>query len=252
MIKKIINMAHRGFSGYYPENTMLAFRKAVETGCDGIETDLHMTKDGVIVICHDEKIDRTTDGTGFIGNYTYEELSKFDAGIKYGEHFKRERIPSIDEFLNYVKDKNLLINFELKNNIILYKELEKKVIQKVYDFGMERNIILSSFNHYSMIRVKEIDSSIKTGLLYEATLYKVDEYAEMVGADALHPFYPAIMDKIVVEDIKKKGIIINAYTVNDEEDMKKLIRLGIDGIITNYPDKLKKTIQNIGKMNVNL
>jgi Glycerophosphoryl diester phosphodiesterase len=242
MIKRSLNIAHRGFSGYYPENTMLAFRKAVEVGCDGIETDLHMTKDGVIVICHDEKIDRTTDGTGFILNYTYEELCKFDAGIKYGEQFKKERIPSIDEFLNYVKDKNLLINFELKNNIILYEELEQKVIQKVHEFKIEKNIILSSFNHYSMIRVKEIDNSIKTGLLYEATLYKVDEYAEMVGADALHPFYPAVMDNKIVEDIKKKGIMINAYTVNEEEDMKRLIALGIDGIITNYPDRLKKII----------
>jgi glycerophosphoryl diester phosphodiesterase len=239
-MKRTLNIAHRGFSGYYPENTMLAFRKAVEVGCDGIETDLHMTKDGVIVICHDEKIDRTTDGTGFIANYTYEELYKFDAGIKYGEQFKGERIPSIDEFLNYVKDKNLLINFELKNNIILYEELEKKVIQKVHEFKMEKNIILSSFNHYSMVRVKEIDSSIKTGLLYEATLYKVDEYGEMVGVDALHPFYPAVMDNKIVEDIKKKGFMINAYTVNEEEDMKRLIELGIDGIITNYPDRLKK------------
>lgn len=242
MIKKVLNIAHRGFSGYYPENTMLAFKKAVEAGCDGIETDLHMTKDGVIVICHDEKIDRTTDGTGFIVNYTYEELRKFDAGIKYGKQFKGERIPTIDEFLNYVKDKNLLINFELKNNIVLYEELEKKVIEKVHKFSMKKNIILSSFNHYSMIRVKEIDRSIKTGLLYAATLYKVEEYAQIVGADALHPFYPAVMDKKIVEDIKKKGIIINAYTVDEEEDMKKLIELGIDGIITNYPDILKKII----------
>lgn len=81
-------------------------------------------------------------------------------------------------------------------------------------------------------------------MLYEATLYKVDEYGEMVGADALHPFYPAVMDNKIVEDIKKKGFMINAYTVNEEEDMKRLIELGIDGIITNYPDRLKKINNN--------
>lgn len=243
-MKRSLNIAHRGFSGHYPENTMEAFRRAVEVGCDGIETDLHMTKDGVIVICHDEKIDRTTNGTGFIANYNYKELCKFDAGIKHGEQFKGERIPSIDEFLDYVRDKDLLINFELKNNIISYEEMEKKVIEKVYGFNMEKNVILSSFNHYSMIHAKQIDSSIKTGLLYQAIIYKIDEYVESVGADALHPFYPAVMNKNIVEDIKKKGIMINAYTVNEQEDMKSLIELGIDGIITNYPDKLKKVIEN--------
>lgn len=239
---KSLNIAHRGFSGLYPENTMKAFIEAVEIGCDGIETDLHMTKDGVIVLCHDEKIDRTTNGTGFISNYTYKELCNFDAGVKYGKQFKGERIPSIDEFLNYVKNKNLLINFELKNNIIFYEGLEKKVIEKVYEFNMEQNVIISSFNHYSMIGIKQIDSKIKTGLLCQAILYKVDEYVELVGADAIHPFYPTVMDKNIVADIKKKGLRINAYTVNEESHMKRLIELGIDGIITNYPDRLNKIL----------
>lgn len=241
-MNKSLNIAHRGFSGSYPENTMLAFKKAVEAGCDGIETDLHMTKDGVIVLCHDETIDRTTNGNGFIHEYTYKELCEFDAGIKYGAQFCGEKVPSIDEFLDYVKLKDIIVNFELKNNIIIYKELEKKVIDKIYEFNIEKNVILSSFNHYSMIRVKEIDSSIKTGLLYEATIYKVHEYAKLVGADALHPFYAAIMNENTIQDIKKKKIMINAYTVNEEKHMKKLIDLGIDGIITNYPDKLKKIL----------
>ncbi|MBC2582669.1 glycerophosphodiester phosphodiesterase [Clostridium sp. DJ247] len=243
-MNKSLNIAHRGFSGMYPENTMLAFKKAVEAGCNGIETDLHMTKDGVIVLCHDEKIDRTTNGTGLIADYTYEELCKFDAGIKFGQQFHGEKIPSIDEFLEYVKDKDILINLELKNNIIIYKELEKKIIDKIYEFQLEEKVILSSFNHYSMVKVKEYDSTIKTGLLYTATLYNVHEYAKSTGADALHPFFPAIMDRAIVSNIKENGIIINTYTVNEEKYMKKLISLGINGIITNYPDKLKKVLEN--------
>lgn len=241
-MKKSLNIAHRGFSGKYPENTMVAFKKAVEVGCDGIETDLHMTKDGIIVICHDETIDRTTNGRGFIHEYNYNELWKFDAGIKFHKEFEGEKIPSIDEFLDYVKDKNILINLELKNDVIHYDEMEKKVIEKVYEFKLENNVILSSFNHYSMIRAKEYDGSIKTGLLCAAALYNVHDYVKTVGADALHPFFPTLMDKGIVDCIKKSGIEINTYTVNEEKHMKKLIGMGVDGIITNYPDKLKKIL----------
>lgn len=243
-MKKSLNIAHRGFSGKFPENTMRAFTEAVTAGCDGIETDLHLTKDGVLVICHDETIERTTDGSGFIAEQNYIDLCKFDAGIKYGREFAKEKIPTLDELLEFVKGKALLINLELKNNIVNYKDMEEKVIQKIYDYKLEKNIILSSFNHYSMVKVKKIDPKIKTGLLYDASLYKVHEYAEKLKADAVHPFYPSVFDINIVKDIHKNGIAINTYTVNEEADMKKLIGLGIDGIITNYPDKLNNLLKS--------
>ncbi|PRR82675.1 glycerophosphodiester phosphodiesterase [Clostridium luticellarii] len=232
---KTLNIAHRGFSGMYPENTMLAFRKAVEIGADGIETDLHITKDGVIIICHDETINRTTDGTGFIEDYTYQELAKFNAG--HGE-----RIPNLDDLLDYMKDKNLLLNLELKNDIVHYKNLEKYTIDKIYKYGLEKNVIISSFNHYSMQKVKEYDSSIKTGLLYGSPIHNPGEYAKRVGADALHPLFSLVMDEDIIGDIKRNDILINTYTVNEESDMKRLIDLGVDGIITNYPNVLKELI----------
>lgn len=238
-MKRSLNIAHRGFSGKYPENTMMAFNEAIKAGCDGIETDLQMTKDGVIVICHDETINRTTDGEGYIVEYNYEDLRKVDAGIRFGQEFINERIPNLDEFFELVKYKNLFINLELKNNIIKYKNLEEEVIKKIYEYKLERNVILSSFNHYSMVKVKEIDNKIKTGLLYCANLYKVHDYAIGLKADALHPFYGAVMEEKIVKEIKGRGIMINTYTVNEEAHMKALINLGVDGIITNYPDKLK-------------
>jgi glycerophosphoryl diester phosphodiesterase len=244
VMKKSLNIAHRGFSGKYPENTMRAFIEAVKAGCDGIETDLHMTKDGVIVLCHDESIDRTTNNTGYIAQYDYKDLCKVDAGIKFGKDFINEKIPSLDEFFEFIKDKNLVINLELKNNIIPYKSLEEKVIHKIYEYKLEENVILSSFNHYSMVRVKEIDNNIKTGLLYFANLYNVHDYALSIKADAVHPFYRAIMDENIVRDIKNKGIMINTYTVNEETEMESLISLGVEGIITNYPDRLKKILND--------
>lgn len=243
-MKKVLNIAHRGFSGIYPENTMLAFQKAVEVQCDGIETDVQLTKDGVAIICHDEKLDRTTDGSGFIKNYTYLELSKLDAGMKKDHKFSRCRIPTLDEFLDYIKDKNMLINLELKNSIIQYGNIEEVVIDKVYKYGVQANCIISSFNHYSMVRCKQLDSSIKTGLLYDEILYHPEKYIEYVGADALHPNFQAVYSKEIVGNIKSKNIDINVYTVNKEEDMMNMINLGVDGIITNYPDRLKNMILN--------
>lgn len=240
---KSLNIAHRGFSGKYPENTMIAFQKAVEVGCDGVETDVHITKDGAIVICHDERVDRTTDGKGFIKDLTYNEIKKLYAGIKFGAEFQNSRIPDIDEFLDYFKDKNLLINIELKNGIINYENLEKRVIEKIYEYKLQDKVILSSFNHYSMKKVKDIDSNIKTGLLYAANLYNAEEYAEKVGADALHPYFPSVMDRNIVDNIKKSGIAINAFTVNEEKHMRILMELGIDGIITNYPDALANLLK---------
>lgn len=239
-MKKTLNIAHRGFAGIYPENTMRAFIGAVKAGCDGIETDVHMTKDGVLVICHDETIDRTTNGTGYINSYNYSDLSKFDAGIKCGQEFSEEKIPTLDDLFDFVKDKDLLINIELKNNIINYDGMEEKVIEKIYQYNLKDNVILSSFNHYSMLKVKEIDSDIKTGLLYMAGIFNVHEYAKRCKADAIHPIYLSVLDENIVKEIHRGGIAINAWTVNEESDMKKLIDLGIDGIITNYPNKLNE------------
>lgn len=242
---KSLNIAHRGFSGKYPENTMLAFKKAVEAGCDGIEIDVQLTKDGVAIICHDEKIDRTTNGTGFIKDYTYKQLLGFDAGIKYGKEFKCLTIPTLDEFLNYVKDKNLYIDIELKTGVILYDGIEEIVIKKINDYGIKDKTILSSFNHYSMVKCKAIDSTVKTGLLYAAGLYEPQRYARYVGADALHPLFYSVLNEQVVRNIKNANLLINTYTVNEETYMQKLMRLGVDGIITNYPDRLRKVLKGI-------
>jgi Glycerophosphoryl diester phosphodiesterase len=241
-MKRSLNIAHRGFSGKYPENTMIAFEEAVRAGCDGIETDLHMTKDGIIVICHDEKLDRTTDGKGFIVDYNYRELKQFNAGARFSEGIFNEKIPTLDEFLDFVKEKGLVINMELKNNIINYAGLEESVIKKVHEYRLEENVILSSFNHYSMLKVKKLEQGIKTGLLYAATLYNVHEYAKGLNADAVHPFFPAVQDKNIVKEIKESGLMINTYTVNEKVYMKQLMELGIDGIITNFPDRMKELL----------
>lgn len=238
----VCNYAHRGASGYYPENTMLSFEKAAELGCDGIETDVQETSDGVLVLIHDEKVDRTTDGTGFVKDYTYSEIKKLDAGSWKETEFSGNRIPSFEELIEFGKEKNIKINFEIKTGIVMYEGIEKKIIDTVYKYGMEKNVILSSFNHYSMVECKKISKGIKTGLLYMEGIYEPEAYAKFAGADAIHPYLYAIK-KEVIDGVKKAGILTNVFTVNDEEQMKYFINAGADGIITNYPDKLKKVLE---------
>jgi glycerophosphoryl diester phosphodiesterase len=237
-----VNYAHRGASGYYPENTMIAFEKAVEMGCTGIETDVQMTKDGVLVLIHDEMVNRTTDDVGLVKDFTYNELRRLDAGSWYSKEFMGAKIPSVDELLLFAGDKDIIINFEIKSGIIYYEGIEEKLIDLIYKYNFQDRVIISSFNHYSVVKCKEISKEIKTGLLYMEGLYKPEKYAKFVGANALHPYY-LTLNRDIINGIKEEGILINVFTVNDVNYMKYLEDLGVDGIITNYPDKLKKIIK---------
>jgi glycerophosphoryl diester phosphodiesterase len=237
-----LNYAHRGASGYYPENTMLAFQKAIEMGCEGIETDVQLTKDGVLVICHDELLDRTTDGKGLIAETNYSDIAKLDAAKLWGGKFADVRVPTLEELLAYIKDKNIMINLELKNSIIDYKNLEQLVIDMLYKYELEEKVIISSFNHYSILRCKAIDNKLKLGLLYDCCIYEPGKYASELGVCAVHPSFYSLNEE-VVKEIRSHNLMINTWTVNDEKYMHLLAKLGIDGIITNYPDRLKKVIQ---------
>lgn len=238
----VINYAHRGASGNYPENTMLAFQKAIEQGCTGIETDVQMTHDGVLVLIHDERLSRTTTGRGYIKDFTYNEIRKFSAGMWFDKKYKNEYVPKVEELLKLAKEKNITINFELKTGIVEYPGIEEKLIKMIYSYDMQDKVILSSFNHYSMVKCKEISKDIKTGLLYMAGLYKPYEYCRAVGADAIHPSYYSINEK-VIKECRLAGVKVNPYTINDEEMMKKFVSYGVDGIITNYPDRLKRILK---------
>jgi len=237
----IINYAHRGASGYFPENTMLSFRKAIELGATGIETDVQMTSDGVLVLVHDEKVNRTTNGTGFVKDFTYDELNKLDAGSWFNKKYDSEKIPTAKQLIILAKSNNIILNLELKNSEVTYPGIEEKLIEMLYTYKYEDKVILSSFNHYSMVHCKEISKEIKTGLLYMASLYKPVEYCKHTGADALHPYFCSI-NKEIIDNAREEGLLVNPFTVNEDACMKNLIAAGVDGLITNYPDKLKNLL----------
>lgn len=237
-----INYAHRGASAYFPENTMLSFEKALEMGCTGIETDVQLTKDGVLVLIHDEMVNRTTNGQGLVKNYTYTELNKLDAGSWMGGEFTGLKIPTVEELIYLVRDKNIIINFEIKNGIVIYEDIEQKLIELIYKHKIEHKVILSSFNHYTVAKCNKVSKGINTGVLYMAGIYKPYNYAKTVGANAIHPYFQAINAEVIRES-KKHKTLVNVFTVDDEENMKNFLNMKVDGIITNYPDKLHKIME---------
>lgn len=249
-MKKILNLAHRGFSGKYPENTKIAFLKAIEySDCDGFETDVHMTKDGKLVIIHDDTVDRTaSDGKGFIKDLTSAELLKMDFGSHKGNEFKGEKIIFLDELLQIVKDNKKYINLELKNNYIFYNEIEKAVMDMVNDFGLKESVILSSFNHESMETCKEIDSTFKTGLLFESPLMDTVKYFNGMKHEAIHPgYYLLLQSPSWVEEFKKQNFEINTWTVNDEKSILSMLDMQVNAIIGNFPDLTSEVMEKYGK-----
>ena len=235
----MIIFAHRGFSGLYPENTMLAFRKAAEVGCDGIELDVQLTKDGVIVIMHDETIDRTTNGKGNLRDYTYEELCAFDCCGKFPGMYYFQRIPTLQEYLEWVKDTRLLTNIELKNSVYYYENLEEKVIDMVRELGMEDRVIFSSFNLVSVTKCKRMIPEIPMGFLSETRVDNMGAFAKEYQVEYYHPDKSYLTEN-QVEDCHRKGIGVNVWTVNKKTDMERMAEWKVDGIFTNYPDKAKE------------
>lgn len=238
------NFAHRGFSGKYPENTMLAFKKAIEAGADGIELDVQLTKDGEVVIIHDETIDRTTNGKGLVVEYTYEELAKFDASYIFIDKYGFNKIPTLREYFELVKDFDIVTNIELKTGINEYLGIEEKVWELIKEYKLEERIIISSFNHFSVMRMKKIAPNLKYGFLSEDWIIDAGKYTYSHGVKCYHPRFNNLIPE-VVEELKSYGLEINTWTVNKEEDIKDMINKGIDVVIGNYPDLTKKILDSI-------
>jgi glycerophosphoryl diester phosphodiesterase len=233
--------AHRGYSGKYPENTMIAFKKALECGVDGIELDVQLTKDGEVVIIHDETIDRTTTGKGFVVDYTYEELEKFDASFKFKD-LGFNKIPTLREYFQLVKDYDIVTNVELKTGINEYLGIEEKVWELIKEYNLEKKVIISSFNHFSVMRMKKIAPQLKYGFLSEDWIIDAGKYTHSHGVQCYHPRFNNLVPD-VIKELKKYNLEINTWTVNLEEDMKYLYSNNIDVIITNYPE-LAQEIKN--------
>ncbi|MBO7743351.1 glycerophosphodiester phosphodiesterase [Paenibacillus sp. MWE-103] len=242
----VLNIAHRGASAYCPENTMAAFRRAIELGATGIETDVQMTSDGQLVLIHDESLQRTAGSPRLVKDVTLEEAKQLDAGSWFDPAFAGERIPTLGELLELVKPReDVYVNLELKNSIVNYPGLEEAVIEEIRRQGLGERIIVSSFNHYSLVLCKELAPEIRTGVLYVEGLYEPWEYAARIGASALHAHHRAVLPEWTAQ-AAERGIVYNPWTVNEPAEMKRLLDAGVASIITDYPDRLAALIAEAG------
>jgi len=233
-----LNIAHRGASAAAPPNTLAAFRRAAELGADGVELDVHLSADGVPVVIHDFTVDATTDGTGPVAGLTLAQLKQLDAGSTFDPAFAGERIPTLEEVLEM--EERLFINVELKATGLRDSGLERAVTALIKRCGARDRVLFSSFNPFSLRRARKLAPHIPAGLLYAPDLplpLRRAWLAPLAPHEARHPEH-TMVDARYMAWARRRGYRVNTWTVDDPEEMRRLIRLGVDGIITNVPDVL--------------
>lgn len=251
--------AHRGCCYAWPENTLQAFEAACKYPITGIELDIQLTKEGEIVVIHDEKVDRTTDGIGYVKDYTLQEIKKLK--IKMDSTASNEigytQIPTIEEVFDalsfFCKQKGLLINIELKNSIVRYEGMEEKIVELVKKRGLKEYVIYSSFNPESVMLIKKLEPSAKTGIL-AMKLSDCLAFAEKNSVDALHPY----IKRLDVDCLKNRtNLPVRAWNSKDYEpfylcrdaveiqDLIELEKIGVTDIFTNVPERyLERCIES--------
>lgn len=241
MRTKPLVWAHRGASGYAPENTLAAFQKAVDLDADGVELDIQLTKDDQIVVIHDETIDRTSDGKGWVKDYTLEELRAFNYNRTKPE-YKHADIPTMREVFELLKPTGLFINIEIKTGVVFYEKIEEKILALTKEMGMEDRVCYSSFNHYTVTRIHELKPDAEVGFLYADGPIDMPSYGVKHGVNALHPALYNLQYDGFVKECKEKGLKLNVWTVNERPYMEMCCQYGVDAIITNYPDIAKEVV----------
>ena len=229
-MKKTKVLGHRGCAGLEPENTMRAFKRALDLGVDFIEFDIRMTKDKKLVVIHDEKLDRTTNGMGFVRDFNFEKIRKFDAE-------KGEKIPSFKQTLKFMKNKRPIILIEIKE-----PETAEAILKIIKKEKLENKVLVVSFWHNVLKKIKEIDPKIKTGALFRKKVKNIIPLIKEIKADGLGLEYHSI-DEEIVKDCHKENLEINAWTVNEIEDIERMIKLGVDIISSNYPNRVLEILK---------
>jgi glycerophosphoryl diester phosphodiesterase len=223
-------VGHRGAMGYCPENTLASFETGLELGADWIEMDVHLSKDGELVVIHDETLDRTTNGHGYVRDHTLSELEQLDAG-------GGERIPTLNQVLAWARSKHAILDIEIKNAPLYYDGIERKIVNALSQQAMTEQVVVISFDHPAVKRIKELDERILTGVLYAARPVDAVALARQANADGLLPQY-AYVTAADVEHAHAAGLFVAPWTVNERHTAEALKSQGVDAIATNYPDKL--------------
>lgn len=225
----VLKIGHRGAAGYEPENTLLSFEKALELGVDMIELDVQACKSGELMVMHDLKVDRTTNGTGYVCEKTFEELRTLDAG-------KGQKIPSLQEVLECI-DKNIRVNVEIKGEGIaraVFNVIAQYVKEKGWSWD---DFLVSSFNHYELQEFSQLAKEVKTGAIIAGIPIGYAQCASDLKSYSLHAS-KEFLNQALIDDAHNRGLKVYAYTLNEPEDIQKIKLLGVDGIFSNFPDRI--------------
>lgn len=234
--------AHRGASAYAPENTLEAFRLALDMGADGIELDIQLSADGELMVLHDDTIDRTSSGTGRLSDMTLWQLKELDFSMGMSQ-YAGARIPTLREVYRLLAKRDVIVNVEIKAEEGNYEQICKKALALEREMEMQGRILYSSFNHYALLTMRQQDPLAKIGLLYECVMVNPQLYAKRIGADAIHPSRYTLLVPGVVRRCHRAGIRVHTWTVDDPISIRMMLEKGVDAIITNKPDLAKKILQ---------
>lgn len=231
--------AHRGSSGTYPENTMKAFKEAYKSGCDGIELDVQRTRDGELVVIHDETVNRTTNGKGKVALMTLKEIRALNASYNKKRWFTHPKIPTLDEVFEWLQSNELICNVELKNDKVRYEGMEEEVLQKIAKFKLHSRIVISTFNHQSVVRLHELDPTIKIAPIYSKKGVNPLLLATSTNASAIHANV-RVMTPALMNSCQHMNVPVRLYTLNQEAKIKKWMMAGVSAVITDYPERAIK------------
>jgi glycerophosphoryl diester phosphodiesterase len=228
-MNKILKIGHRGAAGYEPENTLVAFQKALEMDVEGIELDVHLSSDGHLIVIHDETIDKTTNGNGFVNALSLSELKSFRTE-------KEQQIPTLGEVLNLV-NRQCFINIELKGNATA-----QPVVALIERYFLDKNwkytdFLISSFDWSALREVRLLNSKIPIGVLTQTDLDLAIAFATFIQAETIHPCFHLLSKEKTIE-MQKKGFQVLAWTVNEAEDIQKIKSFEVNGIISDFPERI--------------
>lgn len=233
--------AHRGSSHKYIENSLAAFEQAIEDQADGIELDVQRTKDGKLVVVHDENLNRLTGVNRFVWEMTWEEIQELSLSSKVASSKSSEssniKIPTLEEVLLLMRDTDLVINIELKNSLHFYPGMEEEVVQVVKENDVEAQTYYSSFNHQSANILSGLVGPESVGVLSQDIQYEPWTYLKAIGAGALHPMINSLQVTDLVVKCKERGIKVHTWTADKDAHIYAGFLFGVDAVITNKPEK---------------
>jgi glycerophosphoryl diester phosphodiesterase len=287
----VLNIAHRGARAFAPENTLAAFQKAKNFGCQMFEMDVRMSKDGELMVHHDEQLTRCTDvkvkfpgrSSYYVSDFNYDELSILDAGSWYIEQLslpgsqRQEflqtltdqelaqfvspqdqesyasgdiRLPTLKQTLEFAKDAGMMVNIELKTQPDRYPELADAVVKLVEFMGLDHHVLISSFDHDQLVKVRQLTKTIATGVLTSDRIENLNEYLQLLDADAYHPnCYSEYDSKGTrklnldgINNVRESGRYVNVWTCNNKGDMRQLIAAGVTGLISDFPNRVRDVL----------